>query len=79
MRSPGPARLLRRPDRRPFFFQGLRQIAGEGVAIIMISSEMPELVMNAERVLVLRNGRVSGELTGAGINEEAILARAMAS
>ncbi len=45
----------------------------------MISSEIPELIMNAERVLVLRNGRVSGELTGAGINEEAILARAMAS
>ncbi|UDL89038.1 sugar ABC transporter ATP-binding protein [Mesorhizobium sp. PAMC28654] len=57
----------------------LRGIAGEGVAVVMISSEIPELIMNAERVLVLRNGRVSGELTGAGINEEAILARAMAS
>jgi ribose transport system ATP-binding protein len=57
----------------------LRQIAGEGVAIIMISSEMPELVLNAERVLVLRAGRLSEALTGAAINEEAILARAMAS
>ncbi|WP_421916913.1 sugar ABC transporter ATP-binding protein [Mesorhizobium sp.] len=57
----------------------LRGIAGEGVAVLIISSEIPELIMNAERVLVLRNGRVSGELTGAGINEEAILARAMAS
>ncbi|CCV08255.1 Ribose import ATP-binding protein rbsA 2 [Mesorhizobium metallidurans STM 2683] len=57
----------------------LRGIAGEGVAVVMISSEIPELIMNAERVLVLRNGRISGELTGAGINEEAILARAMAS
>ncbi|MFZ5671425.1 MAG: sugar ABC transporter ATP-binding protein [Pseudomonadota bacterium] len=57
----------------------LRQIAGEGVAIIMISSEMPELVMNAERVLVMRAGRLSEELRGADVNEEAILARAMAS
>ncbi|MER8826671.1 sugar ABC transporter ATP-binding protein [Mesorhizobium sp. M0938] len=57
----------------------LRGIAGEGVAVVMISSEIPELIMNAERVLVLRNGRISGELIGAGINEEAILARAMAS
>jgi len=57
----------------------LRQIAGEGVAIIMISSEMPELVMNAERVLVLRGGRLSEELRGTDVNEEAILARAMAS
>jgi ABC-type sugar transport system ATPase subunit len=57
----------------------LRGIAGEGVAIVIISSEIPELIMNAERVLVLRGGRISGELTKAGINEEAILARAMAS
>jgi ABC-type sugar transport system ATPase subunit len=57
----------------------LRGIAGEGVAIVMISSEIPELIMNAARVLVLRGGRLSGELTGAGINEETILARAMAS
>ena len=57
----------------------LRGIAGEGVAVIMISSEIPELILNAERVLVMRGGRISGELTGAGINEEAILGRAMAS
>ncbi|MCW6510930.1 sugar ABC transporter ATP-binding protein [Lichenifustis flavocetrariae] len=57
----------------------LRGIAGEGVAIVMISSEIPELIVNAERVLVLRAGRISGEMRGEGINEEAILARAMAS
>ena len=43
----------------------LRGIAGEGVAIVMISSEIPELIMNAERVLVLRGGRISGELSRA--------------
>lgn len=57
----------------------LRGIATEGVAVVMISSEIPELIMNAARVLVLRGGRIAGELSGAGINEEAILARAMAS
>jgi ribose transport system ATP-binding protein len=57
----------------------LRGIAGDGVAVVMISSEIPELMMNAERVLVLRGGRISGELTKAAISEEAILARAMAS
>jgi ABC-type sugar transport system ATPase subunit len=57
----------------------LRGIAGEGVAVVMISSDIPELIMNAERVLVLRDGRISGDLVKAGINEEAILARAMAS
>ncbi|MGO4835243.1 ATP-binding cassette domain-containing protein, partial [Rhizobiaceae sp. 2RAB30] len=57
----------------------LRGIATEGVAVVMISSEIPELIMNAARVLVLRGGRIAGELRGTAINEEAILARAMAS
>lgn len=57
----------------------LRGIAGEGVAVLMISSEIPELIMNASRVLVLRNGRISGELDGTDINEEMMLARAMTS
>ncbi|HLJ70313.1 MAG TPA: sugar ABC transporter ATP-binding protein [Roseiarcus sp.] len=60
-------------------YEILRGIAGEGVAVLLISSEIPELIMNAERVLVLRNGRISGELTRFEINEEAILVRAMAS
>ena len=57
----------------------LRGITSEGVAVVMISSEIPELIMNAERVLVLQGGRISGEMRGEGINEESILARAMAS
>jgi ABC-type sugar transport system ATPase subunit len=57
----------------------LRGIASEGVAIVLISSEVPELLMNAERVLVLRRGRISGELRGDAMTEAEILGRAMAS
>ena len=57
----------------------LRGIAQEGVAVLMISSEIPELIGNAARVLVMRNGRISSELTGASVNEEAVLQGAMAS
>jgi ABC-type sugar transport system ATPase subunit len=57
----------------------LRGIAGEGVAIVLISSEVPELIMNAERVLVLRRGLISGELRGEAMTEAEILGRAMAS
>jgi len=57
----------------------LRGIASEGVAIVLISSEVPELLMNAERVLVLRHGRISGELRGEAITEAEIPGRAMAS
>jgi ABC-type sugar transport system ATPase subunit len=57
----------------------LRGIAGEGVAVVLISSEIPELIMNTSRVLAMRSGRISGELTGADIDERQILARAMTS
>jgi ribose transport system ATP-binding protein len=57
----------------------LRGIAAEGVAILLITSEIAELIMNADRVLVMRNGRISGDLAAAEINEEAILMRAMAA
>jgi ribose transport system ATP-binding protein len=57
----------------------LRGIAAEGVAIILITSEIAELIVNADRVLVMRNGRISGDLTAGEINEEAILMRAMAA
>jgi len=57
----------------------LRGIASEGVAILLISSEIPELIMNAERVQVMRRGRISGELRGEAMTEVEILGRAMAS
>jgi ribose transport system ATP-binding protein len=57
----------------------LRGIASEGVGIVLISSEVPELIMNAERVLVLRHGRISGELRGEAMTEAEILGHAMAS
>ncbi|HZZ62917.1 MAG TPA: sugar ABC transporter ATP-binding protein [Roseiarcus sp.] len=57
----------------------LRGIAAEGVAIVLITSEIAELIANADRVLVMRNGRISGDLAAGEINEEAILTRAMAA
>ena len=57
----------------------LRGISQEGVAVVLISSEIPELIMNASRVLVMRAGRITGDLKGADINEGTVLARAMTS
>jgi len=45
----------------------------EGKACIVISSEMQELVGLADRVLVMRNGRVVAELTGDEINEKTVI------
>jgi ABC-type sugar transport system ATPase subunit len=51
----------------------MQALADRGLAILMISSELPEVVGMADRVLVMREGRVVGALEGADIAEEAIM------
>jgi ribose transport system ATP-binding protein len=55
----------------------MRGLARDGVAILMISSEMPELIGLADRILVMRNGEVAGELP-AGAAETEIMKLAAA-
>jgi len=54
-------------------YRMMHEAADKGLAILMISSELLEVVGMAERVLVMRDGRISGELVGEGISEEAIM------
>jgi len=51
----------------------LRSLARDGVGIVVISSELPELVGVCDRVLVVREGRLSGEVAGEDISEESIM------
>ena len=44
-----------------------------GLAILMISSELTEVVGMADRVIVMREGRITGELQGADATEESIM------
>nr|WP_233275884.1 sugar ABC transporter ATP-binding protein [Isoptericola variabilis] len=53
----------------------MRQLAAAGVAIVLISSELPEVVAMADRILVVRDGRLAGELPP-GSDEESIMALA---
>ncbi|WTD59128.1 sugar ABC transporter ATP-binding protein [Streptosporangium sp. NBC_01639] len=50
----------------------MRQFARDGMAIMMISSELPELIGMSDRIIVMREGRIAGELP-AGVSEEAIM------
>ncbi len=43
-------------------FEQMDQLARGGAAVLMVSSELPELVQVADRILVMREGRLSGEL-----------------
>ena len=53
------------------------ELAKKGYAIIMISSEMPEILGMCDRIFVMCNGHITGELTRGEVSQEAILELAM--
>ena len=55
----------------------IRHLADNGLAILVISSEMPELIGLSDRIVVMASGRVVGEVSRAEATEEGILALAM--
>ena len=56
--------------------QLLREMAASGTGLIVISSELPELLGLAHRILVMCEGRISGELPAADATQEALMALA---
>ncbi|MFD0630116.1 ATP-binding cassette domain-containing protein [Streptomyces sanglieri] len=59
-------------------YQIIADLAAEGVAVLVISSELPELLGLADRVVVMQGGRITGELDRSEATEESILALAVA-
>jgi ABC-type sugar transport system ATPase subunit len=55
----------------------MRDLANRGRAILMISSDLPEIVGVSDRIVVMREGRIAGELPG-GASEEDVMAIAVA-
>ncbi|MGE3830881.1 MAG: sugar ABC transporter ATP-binding protein [Parvibaculaceae bacterium] len=49
------------------------RLAGQGKAILLASSEMPEVLALSDRVLVMRSGRIAGEFSRAEITAEAVM------
>lgn len=58
-------------------FQLMRDLAAKGYAILFYSSDLPELVHVADRVMVLRSGRVAALLEGDRLSEEGIIRAAV--
>jgi len=58
-------------------YQLMHELVGRGAAIVMISSELPEILGMSDRIMVMREGRVVGEFARAEASEENILDRAM--
>lgn len=55
----------------------MSDLAGQGVAIIMISSELPEIMGMSDRILVMHEGRITGELNRDEATQEKILTLAI--
>ncbi len=53
--------------------QLLDELASRGIAIVMISSELPEIIAMSDRVITIREGRLTGQFTRAEITEERLM------
>ena len=59
------------------FYKQMSELTKQGKCILMISSDMPELISMSDRVLVVRDGAIDCELTGEQINEQEIIKQAL--
>lgn len=51
----------------------LRELAAQGTAILVISSELPEVINLSDRIIALREGRIAGEITRRGAAQEEVM------
>ena len=51
----------------------MNELVRRGVAVLMISSELPEVLGMCDRILVMHEGRIAGELTQAAATQEAVM------
>ena len=58
-------------------YQLINQFKAEGLSIILVSSEMPEVLGMSDRILVMHEGRLSGEFTREQATQEALMAAAV--
>lgn len=54
-------------------YELMNRLVAKGKSIIMISSELPEVLGMCDRILVMRNGRIAGELTADNATQEKIM------
>ena len=58
-------------------YQLINALAARGAAVLMISSELPEILGMSDRILVMHAGRITGEFLAADATQEKVLAAAL--
>lgn len=51
----------------------MNELVRQGVAVLVISSELPEIIGMCDRVLVMHEGRIAGEVSGEATTQERIM------
>jgi ribose transport system ATP-binding protein len=54
-------------------YQLMDELAGQGIAVLFVSSEMEEIIGMSDRVIVMHEGRITGELTREQLSEESVM------
>lgn len=73
-----PTRGIDVGSKREIHFK-LRALSEQGVGIIVVSSELPEIIGICDRVIVMHDGYITGEVSGEDINEKALATLATAA
>ena len=58
---------------RQEIYRIIRELAAEGVAVVIVSSDLPEILAICERVIVMHEGRITGELDATELSEERVM------
>jgi ribose transport system ATP-binding protein len=65
--------LLDEPTRGVEIYELMNSITAAGGAIVMVSSELPEILGMSDRILVMRDGRLAGELSAADATQDSVM------
>ena len=57
----------------------INQLVAEGKSVLLISSELPEIIGMCDRIYVMNEGRIVGEVTGSGATQEIIMGQILKS
>jgi ABC-type sugar transport system ATPase subunit len=57
----------------------IRELAGSGMAVLLISSEMPEVLGLSDRIVTMHHGRLTGEFRGGEVGEEDLIRAVMSA
>jgi len=58
---------------RQELYRIIKELAAEGVAIVIVSSDLPEILTICERVIVMHEGKITGELKSSELTEDKVM------